>query len=40
MKFIYIGNCTQLAGRDIQRMVDDAREIKYKTFLKYVGIDE
>lgn len=31
----YIGNCVIMSGSKIQDMVDNAREITYRTFCKY-----
>lgn len=36
-KMNYLTNCTNASGRYITDMVDDAREISYKTFCKYVS---
>lgn len=34
--YVYVTNCVQAAGHDIQAMVDDSRDITRRTFLRYV----
>jgi len=40
MKMQYYGNCTQIDGDVIIAMMDEAREAKYSTVIKYVDYRE
>jgi len=40
MKMQYIGNCTQIDGDVIIAMMDEAREVKYSSAIKYVDYRE
>jgi len=40
MKFQYITNCVNSTAEKIDYMVDNAREITYKTFIKHVNWKE
>lgn len=39
-QYHYLTNCTQAQGDDIEEMVDNATQITYKTFRKYVPLSE
>ena len=40
MKKRYITNCTESTAEKISNMVDNAKEIKYNTFLKHVKLND
>lgn len=39
-KFSYCTNCTSAKARHLEPMVDNAKEITFKTFMKHVDLDE
>lgn len=38
--FHFVINCVNAKGRDIEAMVDNGRDVSYKTFFKHVSLDE
>lgn len=39
-KFTFITSCVNAIGKDIQEMVDKARDISFRTFFRYVDLKD